>query len=110
MELPSQLLEKIAYNTRPKTEEHMLIVLVKSTHEEHLSQPLETNIKQFKIAVTFLTGYIGIFNVTNANNKFYFTKSISDEDGFVQITISPGAYELEILNNEIKRIIFDEEH
>ena len=37
----------------------------KSFHEEHLSQPLETNDKQFKTAVTFLTGYKGIFIVTN---------------------------------------------
>ena len=88
----------------------MLIVMDKSSHEEHLSQSLQTNNKQFKIAVTFLTGYSGIFNVTNANNEFYFTKSISDDDGFVQITISPGAYELENLSDEIKRIIIDEEH
>ena len=47
MELPSKLLEKIAFNTRPKIEEHMLIVTDKSTHEEHLSQPLQTNKKQF---------------------------------------------------------------
>ena len=110
MELPSKLLEQIAYNNRPKIEEHMLIVMDKSTHEEHLSQPLQTNNKQFKIAVTFLTGYNGIFNVTASNNKFYFMKSITDEDGFVQITIPPGAYEIEALNNEIKRIIIDEEH
>ena len=82
----------------------------KSTHEEHLSQALQTNNKQFKIAVTFLTGCNGIFNVTNRNNKFYFMKSITDEDGFIQITIPPGAYELEKLNNEIKRIIIYEEH
>ena len=110
MELPTKLLEQIAFNTKPKIEEHMLIVMDKSTHEEHLSQPLQTNNKQFKIALTFLTGYNGIFNVTNSNKKFYFTKSISDEDGFIQITISPGAYELKNLNNEIKRIIIDEEH
>ena len=110
MEVPSRLLEQIAFNTRPKIEEHMLIVMNKSTHEEHLSQPLQTNNKQFKVAVTFLTGYNGIFNVTSKNNKFYFIKSITDKDGFIQITIPPGAYELENLNNEIKRIIIDEEH
>ena len=110
MEISSELLEQVAFNTRPKFEEYMLIVMDKSTHEEHLSQPLQTNNKQFKIAVTFLTGYNGFFNVTNANNKFYFTKSISDKDGFVQITISPEVYELENLINEIKRIIIDEEH
>ena len=89
---------------------HMLIDMDKSTHEEHLSQPLQTNNKQFKIAVTFLTGYNGIFNVTNSNNKFYFKKSITDEDDFIQITIPPGAYEIESLNDEIKRIIIDKEH
>ena len=33
----------------------MLNVLDKFIHEEHLSQPLQTNKKQFKIAVTLLT-------------------------------------------------------
>ena len=94
MELPSKLLEQIAFNTRPKLEEHMLIVMDKSTHEEHLFQPLQTNNKQFKIAITFLTGYNGIFNVTNRNNKFYFKKSNIDED-FIQIRIPEGAYEIE---------------
>ena len=70
MELPSKLLEQIAYNTRPKIEEHMLIVMDKSTHEEHLSQPLQTNNKQFKIAVTFLSGYNGIFNVLFQENNY----------------------------------------
>ena len=110
MELPSKLLEQIAYNTRPKIEKHMLIVMDKSTHEEHLSQSLQINNKQFKIAVTFLSGYNGFFNVTNSNNKLYFKKTITDEDGFIQITIPPGAYETESLNDEIKRIIIDEEH
>ena len=109
MELHSKLLEQRAFNTRPKIEEHMLIVMGKSSHEEHLSQPLQTNNKQFKIAVTFLSDYNGIFNVITSNNKFYFKKTISDEDGFVQTTILPGAYEIESLNDEIKRIIIDAE-
>ena len=54
MELPSEILQQIAFNTRPKIEEQMLIVIAKSTHEEHLTQPLQTHIKQFKIAVTFV--------------------------------------------------------
>ena len=76
MELTSKLLEQIAFNTGPKIEEHMLIVMDKNTHEEHLYQPLQTNHKQFKIAVTFLTVYKGIFNVTDKNKKFYFYKII----------------------------------
>ena len=41
----------------------MFNVMEKSTHAEHLSQPLQTNKKQFKIGITFLTGYKGIFNL-----------------------------------------------
>ena len=110
MELPSKLLEQIAYNTRSRIEDHKLIVMDKSYYEEHLSQSLQTNNKQFKIAVTFLTGYNDIFNLTPKKNRFYFIKSNTDEDGYIQITVRPGAYEIESLNNEIKRIIIDEEH
>ena len=53
MELPSKFLEQIAFNIRPKIEEHILIGVDKSTHEEHLSQHLQTNNKEFEIAVTF---------------------------------------------------------
>ena len=81
----------------------------KTTHEEYLFQPLQTNNKQFKIVITFLTGYNGIFIVTNLNNKFYFKKSFNDGE-FTQISIPQGAYETESLNNEIKRIIIDEGH
>ena len=107
MELSSKALEQIAFNLRPKNQEHMLVVMDKSAHGEHLAQPLQTNIKQYKIAVTFLIGYNGIFNHTNSIKKFYFMKSITDEDRFIQISISPGAYEIESLNNEINRNIID---
>ena len=39
----------------------MLIVMDKSTLEEHLSQPRQTSNKQFKLAVTFLPVYKRIF-------------------------------------------------
>ena len=61
MELTTKSLKQIAFITRPKWEERMLIGLDKSTNEEHLSQPLQLSIRQFKIAVTFLTGCIGFF-------------------------------------------------
>ena len=107
--LPSKLLEQIAFSTRSKIEEHMLIIMNESTLEEHLFQPLQTNNKQFKVAITFLTGYNGIFNITCKNIKFYFKKNLIEED-FIQITIPPCAYEIESLNNEIKRIFIDKEH
>ena len=104
------MLEQLAHNTRLKIEEHMLIVMNESTHEQHLFQSLQTNNKQFKIADTFLTGFNGIFNVRNSNKKFYFMKSVTDKDGYIIITIPQSSYEIESLNNETKRSIIDEEH
>ena len=86
----------------------MLTFMDKSTHKEHLAQPLQTNNKQFKIAVTFLTGYNGIFNVTEKNILIYSARLLTGEK--LWITIPPGAFEIEILKNESKRIIFDEGH
>ena len=106
MELPSNLLEQRAFITTPKIEEHMLIVMDKKIHEEHLHQPLQTNSKQFKIAINFLSGYNGFFNVTEKNDIFYSLRSINDDD-FTVISILPGAYEIESLNDEIKRVIID---
>ena len=102
-------MEQIAYNTRAKLKEHMLIFMDKSKHEEHLFHPLQTNIKQYKLKVTFLSAYNGIFKVTNSINYFYFLKSITDDD-HIQITSRPGVHEKEGLNDEIKRIIIDEGH
>ena len=70
MELPSNLLEHIAFNTRAKIEEHMLVDMDKSTHEEHLSQSSRTNNKQYKIAVTILTGYNGILTLKTKITNF----------------------------------------
>ena len=110
MEIPSKLSEQIAFNTRSKIEEHMLIDMDESTPEEHFSQPLQINNKQFEIEVTFLTGYSGIYNVTAKTNKFYFIKSVTNKDGFIQIQIPNGAYELQNLNHEFKRITIEEGH
>ena len=107
MELSSKLLDQSVFNTRPKIEEHMLFVMNKNTHEERLSIPLQTNNKQFEIAVTFLPGYNGIFDVTNKNNYVFLTKSNNDGD-FSVISIPLGAYEIKSLNMEIKRNIFEE--
>ena len=68
MELPSKILEQIAFNTRSKIGEHMLIFMDKSTREKHFSRTLQTNSKQFKLAVTLLTGNNGLFNVTSTKH------------------------------------------
>ena len=47
----------MAFNTRSEITENMLIVMKKSTHEKLLLQP-QTDNKQIKLAVFFLTGYM----------------------------------------------------
>ena len=89
MELPSKLLEAIAFNTRPKIEEHMLIVMDSSAHEENLQIPLQTNHRKIKVAVTFLTGYNGIFIITNKNNKFCY---LTPTNMLEEIIHPPGNY------------------
>ena len=80
----------------------MLIVIQKTTREEILSQSIPTNIKQFELAVTFLSSYDGIFKVPSKNNRIYFTTSINDDDFNVD-TIRPGANEMESLTRKIER-------
>ena len=46
MKTPSKLLKQILFNTGPSIDEHMLIAIDESTHEEKLLQPLQTNNKQ----------------------------------------------------------------
>ena len=82
MDPPSKLLEQVASITRPKVEEHFLIVMDKSTHGEHLSQSLRTNRKHSKIVLTVLTGYNGFFIV-----KLSISKSISQHQILKMISV-----------------------
>ena len=47
--------------------------------------------------------------MTSKNDNFYFAKSISDEDSFILILIPKSGYELKSINNDINRIIIDED-
>ena len=56
MELPNKNSEQITFNTRPKVQENILIVINKFIHEEHLAEPLQSNNKDSKRTITFLNG------------------------------------------------------
>ena len=55
-----------------------------------------------------MTGYKWINFVTNSIDQFYFAKPITDEDEFIHITISQGAYEIESLNNGTERAFIEQ--
>ena len=78
------------------------MVMEKSLHEEFLAHPSQTNNKQYKTDVAFLTADNGIFNFTNRNIKLYSTILFNDDD-FRVISIPTGAYDIKSLNSEIKR-------
>ena len=102
MELPSEFLEQMVFNRELKIEEHVLVVMDKLTHEEILSQSIQSNNQIIEVAVTFLTGCNDFFNLRTKINEFYSTVSINNDD-FSVITISTDAYEIEYLNLEIVR-------
>ena len=60
------------FNTSPKREEHMLNGMDIFTPKELLSQPLQTNDKQFGFIFSVLAASNETFNVTSKNNKLYF--------------------------------------
>ena len=100
MELPSKIFEQIALNTRPKISDHMLIVLKENTHKETFFEPLQTKKNQFEKTLNFLTVNNRFFNVTSKTKDIYFTTP-NDNHKISIVTIAPGAYELENLNDEI---------
>ena len=63
METPSKVLEQKTSKQDLKMKTICWLLWI-NLYEEDLSQPLPAKNEQFKLAVTFLTGYKGIFNVT----------------------------------------------
>ena len=72
-------MEQIAFNTRGKAEEYMLIVMDKSIDEVHYKIIKKTLYSSFY----FLEWCIGIFNFTNSKEKFCLAKSYINKDGFI---------------------------
>ena len=77
LELLNKILERNAFKTRDKNEERMLIVIDKTIPEEQLAQLLQTKNKHFKLPVTFVTEYNGIYNIIEQNKKHYFAKLLT---------------------------------
>ena len=96
MELPSELSEQIVFNTRPRSAKYMLKSMDKPTREKNLSQPLQSHKKQGKIGATFVTGYNGVFSVTNKNKNFIFISVFEGAESNVNRTL-PGVFELTII-------------
>ena len=97
MELPSKILERTAFNTRPKIEEHMLVVMSRSNHKEHSSQQLQTNKKHYKVPVTFLTGYNGFLMLQTK-----ILNSISQNQLLTKMVLSKLPYHLVLTKLKVR--------
>ena len=86
-----------------KIEGHVLIVMDETTHEEHLSNALQTNNEQFKTSITLLTCFNGRFIITNKYDKFYFTVSFKHDDfNVISVPLRLTKYSLSTANmNEL---------
>ena len=74
-----------------------------SLHFKKISQLPPNDNKQFKIAVTILLGYNGVFKSTNKKYNFYFAVSVND-DGFSVNTTPERALEVKFTIKENYRI------
>ena len=99
MTLHSEILEQIAFTTQPKIEEHMLIVIVISTHEENVPQLLQTINKHLPPSLLVTT----VSLILQTKKLFSFQAA-----EYNVIRVFPGVYGLERLYAEIKRIFIEE--
>ena len=95
MELASKLSVQIALHARPETEEQLLIVIDKLTKEKFLSQPLQTIIQQLRVAITVLTGYNDLFDVTTRKSINIFI-SVSKCFEYNVVRTPPATFDVEI--------------
>ena len=71
MKLPNKLFSKNSVKDEIQNGTANVDCDDKSILEEHLSQACQSNYKRFDIAISFLTGYNGMFNVTRKKIKVF---------------------------------------
>ena len=78
----------------------IVLVNTKSDFTTQFPIPIKLNTnRDYEIALLWFTAYNTIFNFDSTNNKFY--DSIDNGANWILITIPEGAYEINLLNNEI---------
>ena len=97
----------MAFITSTRIDEGMLVVLVESTRERHLCQPLQTNIKQIDLSsLVDITVILMLQVKKNAVWQNHLLIKIVP----IKITFPPDVYELDSLMDEIKRFNDDKTH
>ena len=84
MELPSNILEQFAFNTRPKPEEQMLIVWKNLLMQKIYLNCYKLCKNNLKLLSLSSLGIMVSLLSRVRNNKFYFLNSITDKNGFNQ--------------------------
>ena len=96
------------FQNKKYLEEQLLIAVDESTHEERLSQPLQTNCNQFYFAISFLTGYNVVFKFTK---KFeLFSAWTFDDNEYKESHVPTGVFELQSLNGDFTRKVIEKNY
>jgi hypothetical protein len=77
-------------------------------YELILNEPIQLFDGKYKLAITSLNVYNSVFNITTDNNNFKY--SIDNGAVWKEIFLTPGAYEITEINNEVKRLMVANGH
>ena len=98
-------LERIAENTRTKTNINLLVSGNTSTINTTYNPPIVLDLKQkYEIALTSLDTYYSFPNIDNSNDTFKYQKEDGGGD-WKSIKIPTGCYEIKAINEEIQKKI-----
>ena len=99
LEANNKLLEEIAKNTKKRPEQTLEFKMTTSSKRFPIDPPLSLHDGDYCMGLISLSVYNTIYNVTEKNNNFRYYNG----DKWIEINITPGAYELEQINDFIQR-------
>ena len=99
LEASNKLLEEIAKNTKKRPEQTLEFKMTTSSKRFPIDPPLSLHDGDYCMGLISLSVYNTIYNVTEKNNNFRYYNG----DKWFDLNITPGAYELEQINDFIQR-------
>ena len=99
-------LERIAENTRTKTNINLLVSGNTSTINTTYNPPIVLDLKRkYEIALTSLDTYYSFPNIDDSNDTFKYKQTDGGVGGWKSIKIPTGCYEITAINKEIQKKI-----
>jgi hypothetical protein len=108
-DLHLEKLNEITDSMSNKYSDYFVFYSKSSSFNIRFPEPIKLNPnRNYKIGLQYFTTSNYLINITEKNNKFYY--SIDKGVNFITLTIEPGAYELKQISDEINRLMVKEKH